>query len=122
MDCIYIEKLRVDCRIGIYDFEQKSDQPLLIDVTIYYDNGRAADTDDYAKVIDYALVADDIETLLKNSHFALIETAAERIVGMIFEKYGAEKVLLKINKPKAIEKAAAVGVIVERTRNLVNEP
>ena len=58
MDCIYIEKLRVDCRIGIYDFEQKSDQPLFIDVTIYYDNGRAADTDDYAKVIDYALVAD----------------------------------------------------------------
>ena len=43
MDCIYIEKLRVDCRIGIYDFEQKSDQPLFIDVTIYYDNGRAAD-------------------------------------------------------------------------------
>ncbi len=116
MDCIYIEGLRVDCRIGIYEYEQNKEQPLFIDVTITYDNKNAGISDDYSSVIDYAHVAADIENLLHSNFFSLIETAAERISNMILQKYHAEKVVVKINKPEAVENARAVGIIIERTR------
>lgn len=116
MDCIYIEGLRVDCKIGIYDYEREHEQPLFIDVTIYYDNNRAGLSDDYNSVIDYAKVAADIESFLQSNYLSLIESAAEKISTIIIQKYHAERVIVKINKPQALENAKGVGVIIERVR------
>jgi dihydroneopterin aldolase len=115
MDCVFIEKLRVDCIIGIYEEEKKNPQAVIVDCDIYYRNRGAGQSDDYRLVIDYALVCRDITDLLQSSRFELVETAAERICEMILGRYGAEKIRIKISKPEAVPEAAAVGVIIERS-------
>ncbi len=114
MDCIFIEGLKIDCIIGIYDYEQQKEQPLVLDCKIYYDNHSAGLDDDYSKVIDYALVCQDIEHLLKSSRFALVETAGEEIAKLILNKYRAQRLELKINKPQALPQASGVGIIISR--------
>ncbi len=114
MDCVFIQQLKVECIIGIYEAEKKSPQPLLIDAEIFYDSHGAGLADDYSRVIDYAKVCADITTLLQESRFELVETAGEQICALIFAKYHAASVRLKICKPWAVENAAGVGVILER--------
>ncbi len=116
MDSIFIESLRVDCCIGIYDFEKIKPQPLFFDLEIFYSNNGAGLDDDYNKVIDYAKVCSDIETWCKESSWELIETAAEEICSRIFKKYPAEKIALKINKPEAVANVKAIGVKITRER------
>lgn len=116
MDCIFIEKLKVDCIIGIYEEEKKKPQSVYVDCEIYYRDRGAGHTDDYSKVIDYAFVCSDISELLINGGFELVETAAEKICEMVLHKYGAERIRLKITKPDAVPAAAGAGVIIERSR------
>lgn len=117
MDSIFIESLRVDCCIGIYDYEKVKPQPLFFDVEIFYDNHGAGISDDYSKVIDYARVCEDIETWCRGSRWELIETAAEEICRGIFARYPAEKIALRINKPEAVKNVKAVGIRIVRERS-----
>lgn len=116
MDSVFIEALRVDCCIGIYDFEKVNQQPLFFDLELFYDNHQAGLTDDYNLVIDYAKVCEDIENWCKQSKCELVETVAEQICEMLFTKYPIDKISLKINKPEAVANVKAIGIKIFRER------
>lgn len=46
MDIILVEGLKVDTVIGCFAWERQIHQPLLLDLTIYYDLSNAAVSDD----------------------------------------------------------------------------
>ena len=116
MDKVFIEALEIECVIGIYDWERKIRQPVVLDIEMAFDNTRPAATDDINDTLDYKAVSKRLIQFVSESDFGLVETLAERCVEIVLAEFDVAHVRLKLSKPGAVRGAKAVGVIVERTR------
>lgn len=116
MDTVFIEDLRIDAVIGIYDWERRVRQTLSFDIEMAFDNTVPATSDDIAHTLNYKDVSKRLITFVGDSSFGLVETLAERCAGIIREEFGVSWVRLKLSKPGAVRGAKAVGVCIERGR------
>lgn len=114
MDIIFLHGLKVDTVIGIWDWERKIRQSVVIDLDMAADIRKAADTDSVDDTLNYKLVAKHLQRFVAESEFRLVETLAERIAGVIIDDFGVSWVRVRVNKPGAIRGARDVGVIIER--------
>ncbi len=114
MDIVFIEDLRVETVIGIYDWERRVRQTLSLDIEMAFDNNLPASHDDIALALNYKDVANRMIDYISQSRFSLLETLAERCAAMLREEFGTPWVRLKLVKPGAVRNAASVGVCIER--------
>jgi dihydroneopterin aldolase len=114
MDTVFIEDLRIDALIGIYDWERRVRQTLAFDIEMAFDNTVPAGSDDIALTLDYKAVSKRLIEYVSGSGFGLVETLAERCAAIIREEFGVRWVRLKLSKPGAVRGAKAVGVCIER--------
>lgn len=114
MDCVFIEDLRVEALIGVYDWERTVKQVLSFDVQMATESHTAASSDDIQYALDYGEVAARITQLVESSAYQLVEALAEAIVTMIREEFGVPWVRLVLRKPGAVINAVNVGLIIER--------
>ena len=114
MDIIYLNDLKVETVIGIYDWERKIRQSVLINLEMATDIRQAAASDDITKTLDYKSVAKRIITFVSESEFQLVETLTERIAEIVCNEFGVPWVRVKLNKKGAVRYAGDVGVIIER--------
>lgn len=114
LDIVFIEKIEIATVIGVYEWERNIKQCLLIDLYMGWDNKQAASSDDIAKALDYAKVAQAIEDFAANSQFQLVETFAERLAALLQQQFAIAWLKLKITKPGAVAAASGVGVEIER--------
>ncbi len=113
-DLVIIEGLKVDAVIGIYDWEKKVRQPLLLDLEMAWDNRTAATTDDIRFALDYEAVSNELTALIKRHPYELIERVAEECATMILATFKVRWVRLKVSKPTALKQAQNVAVQIER--------
>ena len=116
VDKVFIEGLEIEALIGIYDWERRIRQPLVLDVEMAFDNRKPAATDDIADTLNYKDVSKRLIDFVSQSDFQLVETLAERCVEIVLREFDVAHVRLKLSKPGAVRGAKAVGVIVERSR------
>jgi dihydroneopterin aldolase len=116
MDKVFIEALEVECVIGIYDWERKIRQPVVLDLEMAFDNRKPAASDAIEDTLDYKAVSKRLIQFVSESDFGLVETLAERCCAIVLEEFGVGHVRLKLAKPGAVRGAKAVGVIIERSR------
>lgn len=116
MDKVFIEALEIECVIGIYDWERKIRQPVVLDIEMAFDNRKPAATDAIEDTLDYKAVSKRLIQYVSESSFGLVETLAERCAGIITGEFGVAHVRLKLSKPGAVRGSKAVGVIIERSR------
>lgn len=114
MDKIFLSELKVDTVIGIWEWERRIRQTVVIDLEMSADIAKAAATDEVADTLNYKLVAKRIQEFVADSSFQLVETLAERIAAIIREEFGVAWVKVRVNKPGAIRGSKAVGVLIER--------
>jgi dihydroneopterin aldolase len=114
MDIVFIEDLRIDTVIGIYDWERRVRQTLSFDIEMAFDNTVPAASDDIAHTLNYKDVSKRLTAYVSESSFGLVETLAERCAAIIREEFGVAWVRLKLSKPGAVRGAKAVGVCIER--------
>jgi len=114
MDTIYLHDLRVDAVIGIWDWERKIRQSVVIDLDMAADIRKAAATDRVDDTLNYKLVAKRVQQFVAESEFQLVETLAERIAAIVTGEFDVPWVRVRVNKPGAIRGAQDVGVIIER--------
>lgn len=114
MDLVYLRDLKIDCVIGIFDWERKIRQSLYIDLDMAADIARAAATDRIEDTLDYKAVAKRLQQFVGESQFQLVETLAERVAGIILSEFKVAWVRVRINKKGAVRGASAVGVAIER--------
>jgi len=114
MDIIFLNDLRVQTIIGIWDWERSIRQTIGIDLEMAADVRRAAATDSIDDTLDYKSVAKRIIEFVEASSFQLVETLAERVAGIITEEFGVSWVRVRISKPGAIRGAKDVGILIER--------
>jgi len=114
MDKIFLNELKVDAIIGIWEWERRIRQTVVIDLEMSADIARAAATDEIADTLNYKAVAKRIQDFVANSDFQLVETLAERIAAIIRDACSVAWVKVRVNKPGAIRGSREVGVLIER--------
>ena len=114
MDKIFLRELKVDTIIGIWDWERKIRQTIVIDLEMSADIATAAATDDIKDTLDYKGVAKRVQQFVAESSFQLVETLAERIAGIIRDEFGVAWVRVRVHKPGAIRGSRDVGIDIER--------
>ena len=114
MDKIYLTELKVDTVIGIWEWERRIRQTVVIDLEMSADIRRAAATDSVDDTLNYKSVAKRIQAFVADSSFQLVETLAERIAAIVRDEFDVAWVKVRVNKPGAIRGSRAVGVIIER--------
>ena len=114
MDRIFLSELKVDTIIGIWEWERRIRQTVVIDLEMSADIARAAATDDVADTLNYKSVAKRIQNFVAESSFQLVETLAEKIAAIIRDEFDVAWVKVRVNKPGAIRGSKDVGVQIER--------
>jgi dihydroneopterin aldolase len=114
MDKIFLEELKIDTIIGIWDWERRIRQTVVIDLEMSADIARAAATDEVEDTLNYKLVAKRLQQFVGESSFQLVETLAERIAGLIRDEFGVAWVKVTLHKPGAIRGSKDVGIMIER--------
>ncbi|MCJ7585201.1 MAG: dihydroneopterin aldolase [Anaerolineales bacterium] len=121
MDSIFIRDLRVRGILGVHDWERQQPREILINVTLFTDTRRAAETDDLADCVDYSQTAQKIRALVApqtagagGAERFTVEALAEDIANLCLSQPGVQKVTVRVEKPGAVEGAESVGVEIER--------
>jgi dihydroneopterin aldolase len=114
MDIIFLNNLRIDTIIGIFDWERKVKQTLFFDIEMATDIRKAAASDDIAHALDYKSISKAVIQFVEQSDYQLVETLAEKVAELIMQNFNVAWVRIRLNKKGAIRQATDVGVIIER--------
>ena len=115
MDKVFIEALEIECVIGIYDWERKIRQPVVLDIEMAFDNRIPAASDNIEHTLDYKAISKRLIQFVGESDFGLVEKLAEQCCTIILEEFKVAQVKLKLSKIGAVRGAKAVGVMLERS-------
>ena len=116
MDTIFLSGLTTECIIGIWDWERKVKQKIVVDLEMATDIRRAAASDSIDDTLDYKRVAKRLLQFIGESQFQLVETLTERIAEIVIHEFGVSWVRVRLNKQGAIRGSRDVGIQIERRR------
>jgi len=116
MDIVYLSDLRIDTIIGIYDWERRVKQTVILDLELGTDIRAAAASDNIEDTLNYKAVAKRLFAFVGESEFELVETLAEKVAELIINEFNVPWLRLKVNKQGAVRGVRDVGVIIERGR------
>ncbi len=114
MDIVFLHGLEIDTVIGVFDWERKITQKVIIDLDMAADIAAAAATDQLLDTLDYKAVAKRVNDLVTGSQYQLVETLAETLARTIMTEFDVPWIRVKVNKLGAITEARDVGIIIER--------
>ncbi|MBI2294936.1 MAG: dihydroneopterin aldolase [Betaproteobacteria bacterium] len=114
MDVIFINDLRLDILIGVYDWERKVPQTVQFDLEIGIPDRRAAQSDKLADTMDYAAIVSHIETSLRDNRFSLLEKVADHIAQLSLRDFKSPWVKVSITKLAPLRNVKRLGVTIER--------
>lgn len=113
---LFVERLTLNADIGVHRYEQRTTQPVIIDIELAIDPPDGNIDDDPENVVRY----DDIVFALKDKiaagHINLIETLADVIFDLCFEDSRVQAATVRIEKPLALEDADRAAVEISRSR------
>mgnify|MGYP001825035934 CR=1 FL=1 len=114
MDTVFINDLRIETIIGIYDWERKVRQTISLDLEMGTDIRRAAASDAIEDTLNYKAVAKRLIAFVEASEYQLVETLAEKIAAIVLDEFSVPWLKLTVHKPGAVRGSRDVGVIIER--------
>ena len=114
MDRVFIEDLRIQTVIGIFDWEREITQTISLDLQMGFDISRAGASDDIVDTLDYKSVSKRLIQFVEGSEFQLVEALAEHCARIVLGEFPVSWLRLKLSKPGAVRGSSAVGVIIER--------
>ena len=94
---VKIENLTFNCIIGILPFEREKEQKVVINCTFTYKYKNS-------NFIDYSKVAQDIENVMVEKKFELLEDALLDLKKLLNSKYSMKKLKISIQKPDILPK------------------
>lgn len=114
-DRIFLNQLRTECIVGIWEWERQVKQAVIIDLEMAADIRKAALSDNIEDTIDYKKVSKRLLSFVGESQFQLVETLTENIARIIVTEFGVAWVRVRLNKQGAIRNSRDVGIMIERT-------
>lgn len=114
MDIVYIHALQIETIIGIYDWERRVKQQVVLDIEMAADIRRAASSENIVDALDYSAISARLLEYVGGGSFLLIETLAEQCAAIILREFNVPWLRLRLAKPTAVAAAREVGVLIER--------
>ena len=114
MDRIFLSEMKIETTVGIWEWEKRIKQQVIIDIEMSADIKKAAATDQIEDTLNYKAVAKSVRKLVEESSFQLVESMAEKISELVIGEHNVSWVRVKVNKPGAIRGSKGVGIIIER--------
>ncbi len=114
MDIIYLHGLKVDCIVGVWEWERRITQSVIIDMDIGFDISKAAKSDALEDTLSYKAVSKRVGAFVQQAKFALVEKMAEEIAQILLNEFAVSWCRIKVNKFGAVNGAGDVGVLIER--------
>lgn len=115
-DKIVIRDLLLRGIIGLNDWERETEQDILLNLTVFTDLEPAGRSDDMADSLNYRTLTKAIIAYVESSRHYLVEALAAAIARIAVIDHGAERAIVRVEKPGALRFAASVGVEIERER------
>jgi len=116
LDTVKIERLELDCIIGINPWERLTKQQITIDIEIDTDLTAAGKSDSIEDTINYRTIAKTVTTEVEKSDYGLVESIGAKIADICLEDDRVFSVRVTVRKPGAVRKASAVGIVIRRNR------
>ena len=113
-DYITLTGLKIKCIIGIFDWERRRKQDVVIDLKFSCNIRKASRNDKIKDTIDYKKIAKTTIQYVENSRFQLVETLAERLAALLLKRFHLRDLSLSVHKPGAIRGSQTVGVSIQR--------
>jgi dihydroneopterin aldolase len=122
-DQVQLTGMLMSCVIGIFPSERSRKQPVTIDLCLYLNTKRAAQSANIHDTIDYGGAVKEIAFILDHCEFQLIETAVEAICRHFLWTYQADHklpavdaIMVRISKPSALTHGIIPAVQITRHR------
>jgi FolB domain-containing protein len=117
LDKIVISDLLVRGFIGFQEWEREKKQDILINLTLFTDLRRAGQTDAVDDSLNYKTITKAIIAYVEadSTRHDLVESLATEVARICIEG-GAERAIVRIEKPGALRFARSVGVEIERSK------
>lgn len=116
MDKIIVRDLLIRGIIGINPEERVKKQDILVNLVLYADIGRAAESDDIAHAVNYKEISKRVIDFVEASSYLLVEKLVTEIARMIVTEYPVDRVEVRVEKPGALRFAKSVGIEIDRRR------
>ena len=116
MNSIFIHDLRVETRIGVYEWEAELPQTIRLDVEIGLPSDDVFHSGDFADALDYAAVVKRLQAFATDHPHKLIERFAQAVADVLIGDFGAPWVKVRVAKLAPIAGVRELGVTIERKR------
>jgi len=117
MNSIFIHDLRLDTRIGVYEWEEHLPQTLRLDLEIGLSSDAAFRSDQLADALDYAAVVGRLRALAADHPHRLMERFAQAVADVVLGEFAAASVKVRVAKLAPIAGVKELGVAIERRKD-----
>jgi FolB domain-containing protein len=117
MDKVIIKDLLARGIIGVHDWERSRPQNIMINIIMFTDTRRAAQTDSLDDCINYSTMSKKLLAHAEAVNRLTVEALANDLAKICLEEQGVEKVIVRVEKPGAVRFSESVGVEIERSRD-----
>jgi dihydroneopterin aldolase len=114
MNRIFINDLRIETRIGVYEWEQHLAQPLLVNIEFELPSAQVFTSDRFEDALDYSAVVKRLQTLAADHTHKLLERFAEAIGEILCREFGAPWASVRVAKLAPLAGVKQIGVAIER--------
>lgn len=113
---IRIKNLRLRAIIGIYEWERKNKQEVVVNVEFEFDGEKAANSDAIEDSVDYKTLTKKIISEVEGSSFQLLEALSSHILGIVMDDARVKRATVEVDKPGALRFAKSVSVVASSER------
>lgn len=121
MDTVFVRGLKATTIVGIFEWERRLPQSIMLDLEMETDIRPAAASDSIDDALDYKQVAKAVVEHVEESRFQLVETLADSVARLILSQFGVAAVTVTLNKYGALSDAVDVGIRLRRTRSDIGD-
>ena len=116
MAAIRITNLKLRTIIGTNDWERRTKQNVVINITLDYNAAKASRSDNIKDALDYKILTKKIITAVKPSQFFLLEKLAKFIMDIVLEHPGVKQACVRVDKPLALRFADSVSIEISQKK------
>ena len=115
LNTIFIHDLRIETRIGVYDWERHLPQTVRLDLDIALPSARPFESGAFTDAVDYAAIVSRVKAFAADNPHPLLERFAEAIARILLDEFHAPSVKVRVAKLAPITGVREIGVMIERS-------
>ena len=116
MDKVFLRGLQCQCIIGVWQWERKVKQTLVLDIELTTDITQAAQSDQLEHALNYQRVAERVTEVVSASEYLLLEALIEHVANMILDEFAVSQATVSLDKGSAVKNVKSVGLEITRTK------